>query len=80
VLTDIEEKSKLKVEWSKNEKKIDFAVETRYVFNEKDYSLLIKNCQVSDTSGYNCHANNGLDTAESDMAQVVVKGNYLILF
>jgi len=74
VETDSAERSNLRVEWRKNDVTIDFAKDTRVSLNAHDFSLFIRHSRVDDTASYTCHANNGLDSADSNPAKLTVQG------
>lgn len=70
--TDAEEKTKLKIDWLKNGKTIDYEQDGSK--NLADNSLKIMQVQVSDSGNYTCNASNGLDS-DSVTVKFTVKGN-----
>ena len=73
--TDTEEKRKLKVDWLKNNEKIDF--NSGISKNTVNNALIITQAQVSDSGNYTCNASNGLDS-DTVTVKVTVKGKQFL--
>lgn len=74
-VTDNAEKSRLKIEWKRNNSLINFQMEGRVSMNNVEKSLKITGAQVNDTSEYTCIASNGLDQDEQT-GKLTVKGMF----
>jgi len=74
VRTDPAERGNLVVEWRRDGLAIDESRDRHLSINQTDYSLHISGALVTDTAAYTCHADNGLDTAESEATSVVIQG------
>lgn len=71
--TDADEKRNLKIEWLKNNKKIDYEQDGSISKNVVNDTLKITQAQVSDSGNYTCNASNGLDS-DTVTVKLTVKG------
>ena len=71
--TDPLEFARLKIQWYRDGRPIDFNKERRLRLNVNDNSLTIVESRVDDSGEYTCRADNGLD-ADEVTAQLTVKG------
>ena len=76
VSTDEHERENLVVEWRRDGLPVDPSRDGHLSINPDDFSLHITGALVTDTAAYTCHADNGLDQAESEPTNVIVRGIY----
>ena len=77
VSVDPAEKSKLKIDWQKNGKRMDFVRDGR-ISKTADNSLKITQAHVTDTAEYTCNASTSLDW-HTLSAKLIVKGRVMRL-
>ena len=74
VRTDNAERGNLVVEWRRHGLPVDPARDAHVYVDPDDHSLHVSGALVTDTAEYTCHADNGLDQANSEPINVVVRG------
>jgi len=74
IRTDPAERKNLVVEWRRDGRAIDPSRDSHLSVDPDDFSLSVTGARVTDTAAYTCHADNGLDQAESEPTNVIVRG------